>query len=352
MRQAWSDFAAVSSKSYVRDLVKEAHCVAPADLRDMDKHRKKERMEACSGHDPLKALVAYAQDELIYDAADTIIKADRATYAGTPRENRVNKFGLAYRKGAPFQLHKTLADIVVGAAIRLYKTQGWTTVLYDGLRTMEGAYKLYLQAHDSDLASGLLALPGQSAHNKGLAVDSMMLDENGSEVDMGGHFDHLDMESNSRLYSGDKISETAKQNRLVREAAFLYSAFTQGLLIAPLRNEFWDDRLPENRADLWRVLDSAARCMGISLLSPTDEMLRKTKRQAFAEAWEQWSYKDFLAKWDEVFAGSAQEVKKLFGVRHPPKTEKAEFYHGNYQPIYDRDLRESGKHLTEGSAAA
>jgi D-alanyl-D-alanine dipeptidase len=336
----------------VPGLVKDAKFVAPSDLRDMDKHRKKERKDACDGHDPLQTLVAYAQDDLIYDASDNVVKVDRATYAITPRDRRVNKFGLAYRTDAPFQLHKTLADIVVGAAIHLYKTQGWTTVLYDGLRTVEGAYKLYLQAHDSDMASGLLSLPGQSAHNKGLAVDSMMLDENGREVDMGGHFDHLDMTTNGRLYTGDKISDAAKQNRLIREAAFLYSAFTQDLLIAPLRNEFWDDRLPENRADLWRVLDSAARCMGITLLTQKDEMLRKTKRQAFVDLWENWTYADFLGQWEKVFAGHAQQVKKLFGVRRPPENEKAEFYHGNYHPIYDSSLREAGKHLTEDLAAA
>jgi D-alanyl-D-alanine dipeptidase len=352
MRKPWSEFAQAASKTYVQGLMQDAQIVAPGDLREMEKHRKKERKEECGGHDPLQILIAYAQDELIYDASDTVAKADRATYAATPRERRVNKFGLSYRLDAPFQLHKTLADIVVGAAIRLYQSRGWTTVLYDGLRTMEGAFNLYNLAHDSDLASGLLALPGQSAHNKGLAVDSMMLDESGREVDMGGHFDHLDMETNSRLYNGDKISEAAKANRLIREAAFLYSAFTQDLLIAPLRNEFWDDRLPENRADLWRVLDSAARCMGMALLSPTDEMLRKTKRQAFVESWENWSYDDFLTKWEELFSGRQQEVKKLFGTRRPPQKEKPEFYHGNFHPIYDRDLREAGKHLTEDSAAA
>ncbi len=58
-----------------------------------------------------------------------IVTGDAAAYAALPREQRVNKFGLAYRRDAAFQLHKTLADIMVGAAIHLYQTQGWTTVL-------------------------------------------------------------------------------------------------------------------------------------------------------------------------------------------------------------------------------
>src|SRR5690606_22519693 len=105
-------------------------------------------------------------------------------------------------------LHKTLADILVGAAMHLYKAHGWTTIVYDGLRTVEGAYNLHVLATDDDIKSGLLALPGYSAHNKGLAVDSMMLDGDGREVEMGGHFDHLDMSTNMRTYAGPLISDT------------------------------------------------------------------------------------------------------------------------------------------------
>ncbi len=347
MKKPWKEFENVTSQSFVRGLVKQAKTVAPSDLRDMAKHRKKERIEVCGGEDPLRILVAYAQEEMVFDAeTGAILKANRAAYAATPRERRVNKFGMAYRKNAPFLLHKTLADIVVGAAVHLHQTQGWTTMLYDGLRTVEGAYNLYRFAQDSDMASGLLSMPGQSAHNKGLAVDSMMMNDFGRDIDMGGHFDHLDMTTNSRLYSGDGISAAAKKHRIIREAAFLRSALTQGLLIAPLRTEFWDDRLPENRQDLWRVLDSAARCLGIDLLSPQDEMLRRTHRQAFKDTWESWDYDMFLKRWDETFHGKKAQLRSVLGVASPPEEEKAEFYHGNYHPIYDRDLREAGKHLT------
>ncbi len=337
-KRPWDDFSSVR-------LAPHARAVEPAELVDMADYRKAERMEACNGCDPIRIVLAYAQDELIYDGGDNPVPVSVAEYGVTPRERRLNKFGLAYRRAAKFYLHRTLADIVIGAAIRLYKTQGWTTVLYDGLRTMEGAYKLYCFASDDDIKNGLLALPGQSAHNKGLAVDSMM-EQNGRELDMGGHFDHLDMSTNIRTYNGARITEEAKKNRLIREAAFLYSAFTQGLLVAPLRNEFWDDRLPENREDLWRVLDSAARCLGITLLSEDDEILRKANRPAFYAKWESWDYARFLAEWKKTFAGREATLSELLGVSHPPLTEKPEFYHGNYHPIYDRDLKDYGKNLT------
>jgi hypothetical protein len=188
---------------------------------------------------------------------------------------------------------------------------------------VDGAFRLYNFATDADIEAKLLAMPGQSAHNKGLAVDSMMVDENDVEIDMGGHFDHLDMSTNMRYYSGNKISETAKKNRLIREAAFLRGAFANGLLIAPLRGEFWDDRLPENREDLWRVLDSAARVIGLKYT---------------IENKENWNYFDFLENWLRVFKGHEQKLEVTIGCAMPPLTEKPEFYHGNYHPIYDIEL--------------
>jgi D-alanyl-D-alanine dipeptidase len=342
VKRPWSDFTAVRSETSVHG----ARDVHSDDLVAMKDYRRAQRIEACGGVDPINVLLAYAQDELIYSPSGEIIRVDAKTYAQTPRAGRLNVFGLAYRRDAQFWLHRILADIVVGAAIHLYQTQRWRMVLYDGLRTVEGAYKLYQLATDEDIEAGLLALPGYSAHNKGLAVDSMMVDAHGHEVAMGGHFDHLDMETNSRAYTGDKINPNAKQNRLIREAAFLRTALTQGLLIAPLRSEFWDDRLPENRADLWRVLDSAARVMGITYYTPEDAALRKANRALWQEKWERWSYQDFLQKWQECFRGREGELEDLLGTAMPPPNEKPEFYHGNFHPIYDRDLRASGKHLT------
>jgi hypothetical protein len=343
-KQPWSAFANARSQSFVPELVGSAKNVSPDALMDMAMYRQDERKAACGGRDPIRILLAYAQNELAYDKNGKIIRV--ANCAALPREERLNIFGLSYRRDARLWLHKPLADIVVGAAIHLHQSQGWSMVLYDGLRTVEGAFALYNFATDKDIESGLLALPGQSAHNKGLAVDSMMEDAQGNEIDMGGHFDHLDMVTNSRVYNGDKISAAAKQNRLIREAAFLRSAFTQNLLVAPLRPEFWDDRLPENRADLWRVLDSAARVLGLNLLTPDDELLRRNDRKVFAEKWERWNYQDFLTQWKKLFANKGAALQKHFNTDFPPLEEKIEFYHGNYHPIYDQNLVASGKNLT------
>ncbi len=345
-RKPWEEFTGKLSQTFVRGLVADARHVKPDELVDMARYcQSSSRVchpalaagsmaetndEICGNRSPIKSgmtsiiiCLAYAQEELIYNEKSQIIAVDAEVYAKTNREQRVNKFGLGYKRDSKFWLHRTLADIVVGAADYLYKTYGWRTVLYDGLRTVDGAFRIYNLASDEDLASGILAMPAKSAHNKGLAVDSMMIDAKGYEIEMGGHFDHLDMSTNMRYYAGDKISDMAKKNRLIREAAFLRSAFAQGLLIAPLRNEFWDDRLPENREDLWRVLDSAARCINLTYTVKNKE---------------NWSYADFLANWQRIFAGHEEKLKETIGCTMPPLSEKPEFYHGNYHPIYDADL--------------
>ncbi|NBX04056.1 MAG: hypothetical protein EBR02_08390 [Alphaproteobacteria bacterium] len=336
-KRPWVDFQNIRSQSFVRDMMSGALDIAPDDLVDMG---------AVGG--PISIVVAYAQDTLLFDASGRTTKVStRNSYLSLPRDARVNKFGIAYRPEAKLWLHKTLAGIVIGAADYLYQTHGWTTVIYDGLRTVEGAYNLYIQAQDSDMDSGLLSMPGTSAHNKGLAVDSMMYFDSGREVPMGGHFDHLNMSTNGRYYIGSAVSAEAIENRRIREAAFLRSAFSQGLLIAPLRNEFWDDRLPENREDLWRVLDSAARAIGRSLLTFEDEALRTSHREIFAEKWENWDYDQFLYRWRQFFAKHENELERTIGAVMPPLIEKTEFYHGNYHPIYDEHLRKSGKHQTD-----
>jgi D-alanyl-D-alanine dipeptidase len=283
----------------------------------------------------LSVLLAYAQDELVWSGNYAPITVDKTIYNATPRELRVNKFGLSYKRNATLWLHETLARIITAAADHLHTQYGWRTVLYDGLRTVDGAYNLYVHAHDTDMSSGLLSMPGTSAHNKGLAVDSMMIDAKGLEVDMGGHFDHLDMDTNGRNYTGDAITPAAIENRRIREAAFLRGAFSQGLIIAPLRNEFWDDRLPENHEDLWRVLDSAARVIGLSLLDEEDLQMRKNDRAAFSAKWESWNYAQFLSTWQTFFAGHETKLIAEIGTAMPPLEEKIEFYHGNFNPIYE-----------------
>ncbi len=321
-------------------------------LVNMTLYRKEERL-AANGEDVLMIILAYAQDNLLYDTDRRIYREhNRVKYQMYPEEGKVNKFCRAYRSDAPLLLHKALADIMVDAALDMHAKHGWSTVIWDGLRTVEAA-RLLANSRPELVKSGLLAKPGKSAHNKAMAVDATQIDAKGQEVDMGGHFDHTNMETNSRVYAGDRITEQAKENRLERERAFQRAAFKHGRLLAPLRSEFWDDRFPENEADLWRVLESVARCCNIVVSYDEEEKMlnEKGKPISFVPR-ENWKYNDFCGAWKILFGNHHDALKIHLGIEPAPPAIDDVIYHGIYDTVYDRDLPPNFKQLDAHHAGA
>lgn len=294
--------------------------VSPADLLDMAAYRRSTA---------LSVFVAYAQDQHIFDEKGWPKPVDAKTYAAAPRDVRVNKFGKAYRDEAKLWLHKDMADIVVDAAVFMHEKHGWQTLLYDGLRTVDAAEIIYRNAAQSDRDGGLIAPPGKSAHNKGMAADLVQFDSVGKLVEMGGNFDHLDMETNHRNYRN--LAPEVLENRRLREIAFQHAALSRGRLFAPLRSEFWDERFPENEADHWRVLESLCRCLG----KPVD----------IAHA--PMDYDQFKREWEALFDDKAlrQTLHLSADVKLAPERETV-IYHGDFNVLYDRDLVASGKNIT------
>ncbi len=319
IRRPWAEFASLQGTTN--------QPVALDTLVELKDYRREERTNAC-GSDPLDVIVAYAQDALLYDAMNRIYSASAAQYAAAKDVDKVNKFHLAYRAGAPLLLHRKLADIVVDAAIDLNRRDGFILRVYDGLRTVEAAFLLYDHADPAWLgfdASGektlpaLLAAPGYSAHNRALAVDSSLVDAEGCEFE---RFDHLDMTINHRDYAGNAITARQKEARLIREQAFQRAALTHNTLIAPLMAEYWDDRMPGEEADLWRVMASIRRCLNL----------------APAEA-KAVTYDQFAQQWNAL---PREKLAALFGEQAlTPPAPQAIIYHEALNPIYDSDLPES-----------
>lgn len=318
-RRPWAEFASIHGTA--------RQPVALDALVMLRDYRREERLNA-GGEDPLEIIVAYAQDTLLYDAQNRIYAADASRYAAAKDEDKVNKFHQAYRADAPLLLHRKLADIVVDAAIDLHRRHGFSLRVYDGLRTVEAAFLLYNNADPTWLgydANGektlpaLLAAPGYSAHNRALAVDSSLVDAEGCEFE---RFDHLDMNVNHRDYAGDAISARQKEARLIRERAFQRAALARGTLIAPLLAEYWDDRMPGEEADVWRVMASIRRCLS---LGPAES--KAMQYDQFAQQWAQLPQK---------------QLAELFGEQalQPPAPEHI-LYHEALNPIYDRDLPEA-----------
>lgn len=237
-------------------------------------------------------------------------------YSRTPANDRINKFTAAYRADAPLLLHRALADIVVDAAISLYHDHGYRLRVYDGLRSMEAGFVLYRAADPAWLAAGLLAAPGNSAHNRALAVDSSLVDSDGCEVE---RFDNLDMNINHRDYTGDAITPQQRSARHIKERAFQRAAMLHGTLIAPLISEYWDDRMPGSEADLWRIMASLRRLLHLTVQEAPD---RATDYHSFATQWQ---------------ALPQQALHDLLGSTTCPPAE-AMMYHEAMNPIYDGDL--------------
>jgi len=330
-RKPWSEFVLIRSNASVAP---QAHAVNPDDLVNMATYR--------DNKDALDVFVVYAHDSYVFDENGKPKKVDKAAHDNTPRLGKVNKFGKSYKDDAQLWLHKDMADIVVDAAEFMHAQYGWRSTLYDGLRTVNGAYNMYRNAAQSDLDEGLLAPPGLSAHNKGMAADLTMFDKNGKLVDIGGNFDHLDMKTNSR--NNTTLSPDIIANRRQREIAFQHAALSRGRLFAPLRSEFWDERFPENMADHWRVLESLCRCLGKTLLTVEDENNRispagSPAREAFRTKWEAMDYDQFKNKWAELFDDATlRSTLKLDASIMLPPDRSTVIYHGDFHPLYDRDL--------------
>ncbi len=337
----WSDYENLKS-TQKREILEESRLV---DLASLHQSRH-------NGADGLKVEIAYAQNHKVYRNG-RISAVDDLEYVTINDPNqRVNKFdafGPAYRKEArTLWLDERLANVTSDAAKWLGE-RGYTLIAFDGLRTMEAGY-LMAAANPESVDIGLLARPGRSAHNRGLAIDAMLLDSSGCEADMGGHFDHVDydrankLESSHRNYRGIEPRQYA--NRLLMERAFMRAALKNNTLIAPLREEFWDFRAPEDRMDLWRVLESVARCIddhmlqqqigevidGIRTLNREGRQTEAVARFGFR------SYDDFKHTWKELFRGKDVLLMQALGTTQPPASEAGIAYHGAYNPIYDREL--------------
>ena len=128
-------------------------------------------------------LPAYAQVEYVYDN-QTIIKVDEATYHHTPLIDRVNQFDAMGPSYGPNitqitieeQLGKATqaAQEIVANEMNIMRPDGQLTggklMVIDALRTVDSAY-LMAAANPIAVENKLLAPPGTSAHNKGMAID-------------------------------------------------------------------------------------------------------------------------------------------------------------------------------------
>ena len=177
-----------------------------------------------------------------------------------------NMFGCAiYRPDAKMWCHRELAPIILCAAEICFKKSGYTFELKDCLRTVEAQTLM----RDTDIVRAnpqwlegpnrLLSPPGRGGHPRGMAIDIILLDKNGGEVDMGTHFDYLTKDPGVNPAARNYVDFSAEvlANRKLLEDCMLEAAAAEGREIWPIPQEWWDFRFPYAYSNLYAPLSDA-----------------------------------------------------------------------------------------------
>ena len=177
-----------------------------------------------------------------------------------------------YRPDARMLGHRELVSIILAAAQICFKKTGWIFEVKDCLRTFEAQSLMrdtdIVKAHPQWLEEPgrLLSPPGAGGHPRGMAVDIILVDKNGTEIDMGTRFDFLTEDRNNnpaaRNYTRFGDDETRNQNilyhRRVLEESMMQAATEAGRELLPLPQEWWDFRFPKSYSEQFEPIRDAA----------------------------------------------------------------------------------------------
>jgi D-alanyl-D-alanine dipeptidase len=173
--------------------------------------------------------------------------------------HRDNMFKEAiYRPDARMWGHRDLVGIICRAAEICFSAHKLVFELKDCLRTVEAQQKIcdsaIVRAHPQWLAEPvrLFSPPGKGGHPRGMAVDIILVTENGDEVDMGTRFDYMtdNIENNpaARDYTnfgrGEAYNAEVLKNREKLSSAMMQAAREKTRDLLPLPQEWWDFRFP------------------------------------------------------------------------------------------------------------
>ena len=192
-------------------------------------------------------------------------------YAQPQHPDNMFKTGI-YRPDARMWGHRELVEIILAAAQICFKKTGWIFEIKDCLRTVEAQELMrqtpIVKANPQWLEEPgrLLSPPGRGGHPRGMAVDIILIDKNGDEVDMGTPFDFLteDRGNNpaARNYTRFGDDETRNQrilyHRRVLEESMMQAATEAGRPLLPLPQEWWDFRFPYDYSNLYAPIYDAA----------------------------------------------------------------------------------------------
>lgn len=170
-----------------------------------------------------------------------------------------------YRPDAKMWGHRELVPIILAAAEACFKKTGWVFEIKDCLRTVEAQALMretdIVKAHPQWLEEPgrLLSPPGAGGHPRGMAVDIILVDKNGDEIDMGTRFDYLteDRNNNPAARNYMKFSQAVLDNRKVLESSMMQAAAAVGRELLPLPQEWWDFRFPKSYSEQFEPIRDA-----------------------------------------------------------------------------------------------
>lgn len=171
-----------------------------------------------------------------------------------------NMFGGAiYRPDARMLCHRKFLPVILDAANLCHARSGLFFELKDCLRPVEAQEKMrqtdIVKANPQWLEepNRLLSPPGKGGHPRGMAIDIILLDANGAEIDMGTRFDYLtpDPTYNPAARSFTDLSASVLERRKLLEDCMMQAAAQNGLPLLPLPQEWWDFRFPRDFYDLY-----------------------------------------------------------------------------------------------------
>lgn len=184
--------------------------------------------------------------------------------------HRDNMFKAAiYRPDAKMLCHRLLAPVILRAA-DIVHGQGYVLECKDCLRPLEAQQKIIdsgiVRAHPQWLEEPrLFSPPGKGGHPRGMAIDVVLIDANGDEIDMGTPFDYLTTDKSvnpaARDYAdfghGAAHNALVAANRKILTDAMMQAAADANLALVPLPQEWWDFRIPNDETALYAPVRDA-----------------------------------------------------------------------------------------------
>lgn len=199
------------------------------------------------------------------------IKID-VVYAQPQHKDNMFKCGI-YHPKAKMWGHRELVDIILRASQICFKKTGWIFEIKDCLRTVEAQELMrqtdIVKAHPQWLEEPgrLLSPPGKGGHPRGMAVDIILIDKNGTEIDMGTPFDFLteDRANNPAARNYTRFGDDVFRHRRALEESMMQAAAEFKRELLPLPQEWWDFRFMPAYTSLFEPIYDAELPVGMRM---------------------------------------------------------------------------------------